>query len=81
MSYVLTSTSDAEGKLHLEIPVSQPDLEFEVEVSVRPKPAVNGAVTKPIDPWARINAFRERLAATGIKFSDSVDLIREDRDR
>lgn len=81
MSYVLTSTSDAEGKLYLEIPVSQPGTEFEVEVSIRPKPALSGAVANPIDPWAKINAFRERLAATGIKFSDSVELIRENRDR
>ena len=39
MSIVLTSRSGPDGKLHLEIPVSQPGTEFEVEVTVRPKPA------------------------------------------
>lgn len=81
MSYVLTSTSDAEGKLHLEIPVSQPDMEFEVEVSVRPKPIVNGTVQTAVDHYATMNAFREKLAASGLHFTDSVELIREDRDR
>ncbi|MBA4188688.1 MAG: hypothetical protein C0467_11875 [Planctomycetaceae bacterium] len=38
MSIVLTSRSGPDSKLHLEIPVSQPDAEFEVEVVVRPKP-------------------------------------------
>lgn len=38
MSIVLTTRSGPDGKLHLEIPVSQPGAEFEVEVTVRPKP-------------------------------------------
>lgn len=33
------------------------------------------------DPWAAINAFRERLAGSGRNFTDSTELIREDRDR
>jgi hypothetical protein len=37
MSIVLTSRSGPDGKLRLEIPVSAPDAEFEVEVVVRPK--------------------------------------------
>ena len=32
---VLHSTSGPDGNLHLEIPVGQPDTEFEVEVVVR----------------------------------------------
>jgi hypothetical protein len=39
-SIVLYSRSGADSKLHLEIPVSQPDSEFEVEVVVRAKTAV-----------------------------------------
>jgi plasmid stability protein len=35
----------------------------------------------PADPWAAINAFRERLAASGRDFGDSAEDIREDRDR
>jgi hypothetical protein len=36
---VLQSRSGPDSKLHLEIPVSQPDSEFEVEVVVRAKPS------------------------------------------
>jgi plasmid stability protein len=31
--------------------------------------------------WKRIGRFRKRLQQSGRKFSNSVDLIREDRDR
>lgn len=34
-----------------------------------------------LDPWAAVDAIRERLAATGQTFSDSAELIRGDRDR
>ena len=33
------------------------------------------------DPWAGADAIFNDLAATGRTFSDSADLIREDRDR
>jgi hypothetical protein len=39
MSIVIHSRSGPDSKLHLEIPVGQPDTEFEVEVVVRPKTA------------------------------------------
>lgn len=42
---VLHSTSGPDGKLRLEIPVGQPDTEFEVEVTARPKSA--GVVLPP----------------------------------
>lgn len=70
--------TDATGTLTLTIPLDRPNAEFEVLVVVQPQPP--DAATPP-DPWASINAFRERLAASGRTFSDSVDLIREDRDR
>jgi plasmid stability protein len=35
----------------------------------------------PAKVWAEIDAFRERLAASGRTFSDRTELIREDRDR
>jgi hypothetical protein len=44
-SIVLHSTSGPDGKLRLEVPVGQPDTEFEVEVLVRPKSA--GVVLPP----------------------------------
>ncbi len=31
--------------------------------------------------WSRVNALREQLAASGRSFSDSAELLREDRDR
>ena len=31
------------------------------------------------DPWAAVDAIRERLAASGRTFSDSAELIAEDR--
>ncbi|MEX0716873.1 MAG: hypothetical protein WD066_09810 [Planctomycetaceae bacterium] len=31
--------------------------------------------------WAPVDAIRERLAATGRHFSDSAELLREDRER
>lgn len=33
------------------------------------------------DPWAAVDAIRERFAASGRAFSDSAELLREDRDR
>lgn len=35
---VLQTKSGPDSKLHLEVPVGQPNTEFEVEVVVRPKP-------------------------------------------
>jgi hypothetical protein len=69
------------GTLSLTIPLGQPDTEFEVIVVVQPKASANGTPTPTPDPWAAIDAFRERLAASGRDFGDSVQDIREDRDR
>ena len=33
------------------------------------------------NPWAVVNAIFEAISLSGIRHSDSVDLIREDRDR
>jgi len=33
------------------------------------------------DAWARVDAIYHRLAASGRTFSDSAELLREDRDR
>ena len=33
------------------------------------------------EPWAPVDAIYDRLAATGRTFSDSADLLREDRNR
>jgi hypothetical protein len=51
MSIVLTSRSGPDSKLHLEIPVSEPDTEFEVEVVVRPKvPEGQGLAARLLRP-------------------------------
>jgi hypothetical protein len=78
----LLEKTDKDGTLCLRIPLSQPDSEFEVVVVVQPKLPAHGKTTPPAtDPWARADAIRQRLAATGREFSDSVPDIREDRER
>ena len=78
----LLEKTDKDGTLSLQIPLSQPDREFEVVVVVQPKlPASGMATPLSVDPWARADAIRQRLAATGRAFSDSVPDIREDRER
>jgi plasmid stability protein len=37
--------------------------------------------SKRPDVWAPVDAIYQRLAASGRTFTDSVDLLREDRDR
>jgi hypothetical protein len=69
------------GTLSLTIPLGQPDTEFEVIVVVQPKASANGTPTHTHNPFATMDAIRERLAATGRDFGDSVQDIREDRDR
>ena len=34
-----------------------------------------------LDPWAAADAIRQQLAGSGQGFSDSAELVREDRDR
>jgi antitoxin FitA len=36
---------------------------------------------RPPTPWAGVDAIYNRLAESGRTFSDSVELLREDRDR
>ena len=36
---------------------------------------------QPAEDWAAVDAIYHRLAASGRTFSDSADLLREDRDR
>lgn len=78
----LLEKTDKDGTLSLRIPLSQPDSEFEVIVVVQPKlPAP--CVTSPTSaaPWERADTIRRRLDGTGRDFSESVQDIREDRER
>ena len=69
----------ADGTLLLSIPLDHPNAEFEVVVVVQPRPGTSGPPA--FDPWAGAKAIHARLAASGRTFGDSVELIREDRDR
>lgn len=72
-----TGTTGPDGTLTLSIPLGRPNAEFDAVVVLQPKQAP----VPPADPWAAVNALRQRLAATGRVFTDSAELVREDRDR
>lgn len=77
----LLEKTDKDGTLSLRIPLSQPDSEFEVIVVVQPKSPPTGVIApSSTNPWAKADAIRQRLAATGREFSDSVPDIRADRE-
>ena len=72
-----------------------PDVEERVLQRLRQRASVHGRTPetearvilqevlepKKLDAWAPVNALRERLAVSGRSFSDSADLLREDRER
>jgi hypothetical protein len=79
----LRERTGPDGTLTVRVPLGRPDTEVEVVLIVQPKASANGA-PKPSSaarPGDAIDAFRERLAASGRDFGDSVQEIREDRDR
>lgn len=73
-----TGTTNGEGTLTLTLPLGQPNTRFEVAVIAQPQPT--GGPAGP-DWRSAADAIREQLRATGNTFSDSTELIREDRDR
>ena len=76
-----TGTTGPDGTLTLSVPVGRPNAEFDAVVVLQPRSAANGPAAPAADPWAAINALRQRLAASGLVFPDSTELVREDRDR
>ena len=72
-----------DGTLTVRVPLGRPDTEFDVVLVVQPKGGANGPPAPPAGANRRdaIDAFRDRLAASGRDFGDSVQDIREDRDR
>ena len=74
----MTGTTNSDGTLTLTLPLGHPNTEFAVAVVAQPQ-AANG--TAPPDWRAAADAIREKLRATGRTFSDSTELVREDRDR
>ena len=41
----------------------------------------DAVASHPVRDWARVNALRDQLAASGRTFPDSTDQLREDRNR
>jgi hypothetical protein len=73
-----TGTTGPDGTLTLSISVGRPNAAFDAVVVLQPRPAEGGPAA---DPWAAINEFRRRQAASGRTFTDSAELVREDRER
>jgi hypothetical protein len=71
-----TGVTDPEGTLTLSLPVGQPNAAFDAIIVLQVR-----SPTRNVDPWAAINEFREKLAASGLAFSESAEMIREDRER
>jgi hypothetical protein len=76
-----TGTTGTDGTLTLTLPLGKPMTRYEIAFVAQPESLSGTLVPPPADPWAAIDAFRERLAASGRDFGDSVQDIREDRDR
>ena len=74
----MTGTTNSDGTLTLTLPLGRPNTRFEVAVIAQPQP---GSGTATSDWRAAADTIREELRATGRTFSDSTELIREDRDR
>ena len=50
-------------------------------MEIEARAILTAALQAPANSWAAANAIHERLADTGRTFSDSAELLREDRDR
>jgi hypothetical protein len=73
-----------DGVLHLEVPLGVQNADLEVVLVVQPlsvAEAGNNHIASPewSAAWARIDHARQRY--TGQTFSDSAELLREDRQR
>jgi hypothetical protein len=78
----LHERTGTDGTLTVRVPLGRPDTEFDVILVVQPKATANGPPgPAPRDRFAAMDAIRNALAATGRDFGDSVQEIREDRDR
>jgi antitoxin FitA len=72
-----------------------PDVEESILARLRDRAVTNGRSAEaeakailecqlqaaPTAAWERVNQFRGQLAASGRTFSDSAELVREDRER
>lgn len=76
----LRERTGTDGTLNLRVPLGRPDTEFDVVVVVQPKGGASGPPASTAR-FATMDAIRSSLAATGRDFGDSVQDIREDRDR
>jgi len=76
----INERTGTDGTLNLRVPLGRPDTEFDVVLVVQPRAQANGAPV-PANRFATMDAIRNSLADTGRDFGDSVQEIREDRDR
>ena len=51
------------------------------KINSRDEPSTDAKSAHSATAWQQVNAFRERLAKSDRTFSDSAELLREDRDR
>jgi hypothetical protein len=78
----ISQRTGTDGTLTVRVPLGRPDTEFDVVLVVQPKAGANGPPPEPAtNRFAVMDAIRNSLAATGRDFGDSVEDIREDRDR
>jgi hypothetical protein len=67
------------GSITIQLPKTFPYQQVEVivlPVMGKPRPTT---LPEPEAVWQRIDAIREQLASSGRTFSDSTELVREDR--
>jgi hypothetical protein len=68
-----------QGSVVLDQPVVLPEgLEVRVEVS---ETANHPSQPRPAGAWTEVEAIRRRLTSSDRRFSDSAELLREDRQR
>jgi L-asparaginase/Glu-tRNA(Gln) amidotransferase subunit D len=71
-----------DGILHLDIPVEVKETDLEVTVTVKPTSSIDNATTQKRTHTESRQVFEEiHQRYSGRTFSDSADLLREDRQR
>jgi L-asparaginase/Glu-tRNA(Gln) amidotransferase subunit D len=78
----LRSHVGEDGILHLDIPVEVTETDLEVIVTVKPASSIDNATTQKRTHAESRRIFEEiRQGYAGRTFSDSTELLREDRQR
>lgn len=77
-SIMLHARSGPDSKIHLEVPVGQPDTEFEVKVEVRPAPAEK---KRAMTAYDLLHSGLVGMWADRIDIGDSRDFARRLREQ